>query len=88
MPSTSIPKRRTIRFTSKAAKRDRVLVSNDVDMRVLAMQWSAEGRVYRGLIWWPRRTYNRMSIGDFVNAFERLAEKDDPSLGGSITCIN
>ena len=53
-------------------------------MRLLALRWPSEGRVHHGLIWWPRRHYTRMTIGAFVNAFERLAAKDDPVQGRPI----
>ncbi len=71
----------------EAARRDRVLVSNDRDMRILAIQWSREGRAYRGLIWWPRRHYKRMSTGDFINEFGRLAGLEDPFHAGPIIHI-
>jgi hypothetical protein len=63
---------------SRAATEQRVLVSNDIDMKMLAEKSFLEGRSYRGLAWWPRSHYNVMNPGDFVAAFEELAARDDP----------
>jgi hypothetical protein len=61
----------------RAAKEGRVLVSNDRDMKTIAVAWFAEGRSFPGLVWWPRSHYAVMSPGDFVEAFEELARQDD-----------
>ena len=61
-----------------AAREGRVMVANDADMKALAESWLAVGKPFRGLVWWPRRHYDRMSEGDFVAAFEALAIRDDP----------
>jgi len=61
-----------------AARADRVMVSNDADVKAIAESWLASGQRFRGLVWWPRRHYARMSDGDFVTAFEDLAAQDDP----------
>jgi hypothetical protein len=66
-----------VHFT-RAAKEGRVLVSNDRDMKAIAVAWFAEGRSFSGLAWWPRSHYAVMSPGDFVEAFEELARQDDP----------
>jgi hypothetical protein len=44
---------------ARAAKEQRVLVSNDLDMKMLAETWFLEGRIYRGLVWWPRSHYSQ-----------------------------
>lgn len=64
-----------------AAQQSRVLVSNDIDMKLLAESWAAEGRPFPGLVWWPRRHYAILGPGDFVAAFEDLAAHDDPFAG-------
>jgi len=63
---------------ARAAQEQRALVSNDLDMKMLAETWFLEGRSYPGLVWWPRSHYNVMVPGDFVAAFEELAAEDDP----------
>jgi hypothetical protein len=63
---------------ARAAQEARVLVSNDIDMKVIAEAWVAEGRRFAGLAWFPRSHYAVMSAGDFVQAFEELAAQDDP----------
>ena len=42
---------------ARAAREKRVLVSNDIDMRMLAETWFLEGRSYPGPVWWPRSHY-------------------------------
>jgi hypothetical protein len=61
-----------------AAQEGRVLVSNDIDMKAIAVAWFVEGRSFPGLVWWPRSRYAVMSPGDFVAAFEELARQGDP----------
>ncbi len=61
-----------------AVRTNRVLVSNDVDMKLLAENWAAEGRRFPGLVWWHRRHHETMSPGDFVAALEELALQDEP----------
>jgi hypothetical protein len=63
---------------ARAAKEQRVLVSNDIDTKMLAERSFLEGRSYRGLVWWPRSHYAVMGPRDFVAAFEELAARDDP----------
>ena len=71
----------------RAAQEGRVLVSNDIDMKLLAESWAAQGKSFPGLVWWHRRTYQRMSPGDFVGAFDELAGRDDPFAGYPIVYI-
>jgi len=70
-----------------AVSAGRVLVSNDLDMRLLAESWTAEGRPFPGLVWWHRRHYDVMAPGDFVAAFEALAGQDDRFAGYPIIHI-
>jgi len=63
---------------ARAAQEERVLVSNDIDMKAIAEAWFLDGRSFPGLAWWPRSHYAVMSPGDFVTAFEELARRDDP----------
>ena len=63
---------------ARAAQEGRVLVSNDIDMKAIAVAWFVEGRSFPGLVWWPRSRYAVMSPGDFVAAFEELARQGDP----------
>jgi hypothetical protein len=61
-----------------AATAGRALVSNDLDMKLLAQVWYEQRSRFVGLVWWSRRHYEAMSAGDFVDAFEDLARQDDP----------
>jgi hypothetical protein len=62
---------------ARAVQEGRVLVSNDIDMKLLAETWVADGRRFPGLVWWRRSHYAAMSPGDIVAAFEELAAQDD-----------
>jgi hypothetical protein len=63
---------------ARAAQDGRVLVSNDRDMKAIAVAWFVEGQSFTGLVWWPREHYGRMTRGDFLEAFAALACQDDP----------
>jgi hypothetical protein len=72
---------------ARAAQEGRVLVSNDIDMKLIAETWFIERRRFPGLAWWPRSHYAVMSPGDFVAAFEELAARDEPFAGYPIVHI-
>ena len=61
-----------------AAQLDRVMLSNDRDVRRLAVAWLRQGRRSRGLIAWPQDHHARMTVADFIEQFDSLAAKDDP----------
>lgn len=63
---------------ARAAREGRILVSNDLDQLLIAAEWLAAGRPFRGLITWAKEYERRMSIGDILEAFEDLARQDDP----------
>ena len=62
----------------RAAQLDRVMVSNDRDVRRLAVKWLQAGKRFRGLIAWPQEHYARMNVREIVEQFEALAAQDDP----------
>jgi len=62
----------------RTAREDRVFLANDSDIPPLAHEWLATGRLFRGLIYWPRSHYRSMSPGDFVRVLDDLAAADDP----------
>jgi hypothetical protein len=66
-----------LRHFERAAAGNRVLVTNDRRFQAVAHAWLAEGRRFRGMICWPRSHYRHMSPGDFVRAFEEMAQQDD-----------
>jgi hypothetical protein len=59
---------------ARAAEENRVLISNDRDMEIIAVRWLREGRSFRGLILWPQEHYKRMSYGTLVAMIETLTE--------------
>ena len=61
-----------------AAEEERVLVTNDRRVETLGHAWLIEGRRFPGMVCWPRAHYERMTPGDFVEAFEELARQEDP----------
>jgi len=72
-----------------AARENRVLVSNDPDQLVIALDWIASRRPFRGLIRWEKtREGRRMPVGRFVDAFEELAGRPgDPFAGNPIVYL-
>ena len=71
-----------------AVRLGRVMVANDTDMKVLAETWAAQDRPFPGLVWWARAHYKRISPGEFVRNFERLAAQDDPFANYPIVVIS
>lgn len=63
----------TVHF-ERAANENRVLVSNDRDMEVIANRWLAQGRPFRGLILWPQEHYKLMGYAALVAKIEALSE--------------
>ena len=61
-----------------AAADSRVLVANDLDQYMIAMEWIRQGRAFPGLITWPQQVSNRHPVRAFLNAFDDLAAKDEP----------
>lgn len=61
-----------------AAEQNRVLVAYDRHQRQIALDWIAVGKPFRGYITWKQKHHERMSVGDFLEAFEALAAEDDP----------
>lgn len=55
-----------------------VLVTHDEPLQAIAYQRLVEGQPIPGLIEWPQEKYKRMTIGEIVQKFEELAEKDEP----------
>ena len=56
----------------------RVLVTNDEGLRQRARDRYTEGRPFPGVIWWPQADYSGKAPGDFLRAFEKLAQQQDP----------
>ena len=56
----------------RAAKENRVLISNDRDMEAIASRWLAQGRLFRGLILWPQEHYKRIGYGELVAKIEAI----------------
>jgi hypothetical protein len=61
-----------------AAKEGRVLVTTDEPAEAIAKQWLTDGKAFRGLVCWIQRHQSRMTVGDFIRAFEELAAQEDP----------
>lgn len=59
-----------------AAKNERVLVTCDKKIQLIADRWLEEGRSFR-MVTWKQEHYRRMSDGDFIRKFEARAEMDD-----------
>jgi hypothetical protein len=62
----------------RAVELGRVLVTNDEGQRQRASAWYRDGRAFAGVIWWPQVDYVGRMPGDFLRAFERLTQEEDP----------
>jgi len=62
----------------RAVELGRVLVTNDEGQRQRARAWYQDGRAFPGVIWWPQVDYVGKTPGDFLKAFEALAEQENP----------
>jgi hypothetical protein len=62
----------------RAAELGRVLVTNDAGQEARAQQWYEAKHSFPGLIVWRQAVYDQMSYGQLVDAFEELAQQDDP----------
>jgi hypothetical protein len=71
----------------RAAELGRVMVSNDRDVRRLAVAWLRQGRPFWGLIAWEQEHWSHMTVGDVVAQFEALSVLDDPFAGYPIVYI-
>ena len=58
----------------RAAKENRVLISNDQEMEAIANRWLAQSRPFRGLILWPQQHYEWIGYGELVAGIEALSE--------------
>ena len=63
----------------EAAKNDRVFVTCDRRIQLIANRWLEEGHAFR-MITWKQEHHRRMSEGTFIENFEELAEEDEPFL--------
>lgn len=59
-----------------AASLDRVFVSTDKDMLILAKDWLRAGRPFR-MIWWEQGGTQRILLSVVLDAFDDLATRDD-----------
>jgi Domain of unknown function (DUF5615) len=61
-----------------AAANNRVFVTNDARIQGTGESWLKNGRPFTGLIFWPRKHYQRMTDGDIIRKIEERAEMDNP----------
>ena len=60
-----------------AATENLVFVTNDDDLLAIAASWLGEKRSFR-MVYWEKKHHDQVSIGTFLDKFEKLAEEDDP----------
>lgn len=60
-----------------AVKNNLVFVTNDEDFLTLTASWLEENGSFR-MIYWEKKRHDQVSIGTFLDEFEKLAEEDDP----------
>lgn len=62
----------------KAVELDRVLLTRDVDLEVIAHRWLREWRPFPGIIFWRQEARpEQATIGQVVEAIEELAEQEN-----------
>lgn len=63
----------------KSVELNRVLLSRDVDLEIIAHRWMRAWRSFPGLIFWRQQLrQERATIGEVADAIEELARQDDP----------
>jgi hypothetical protein len=62
----------------RAAKEDRVLVSNDLDQVRIAQEWILAGRPFTGLVTWRKAQERQATPAEIADAFEALAREIEP----------
>jgi hypothetical protein len=62
---------------SHAAEQGYVMVTTDTDCLAIAKEWSAAGRRFK-LIYWHQGRHQKLRVGRFVEAFDRLAAQESP----------
>ncbi len=60
-----------------AAKENLVFVTNDEDLLASTVSWLEENRSFR-MIYWEKKHHDQVSIGTFLDRFEKLAEEHNP----------
>jgi len=63
---------------AEAARQGRVLVAHDIHQLKLALDWLEQRRSFTGFLTWPQLRQKEWSDGVIVEAFEDLAQEDDP----------
>jgi len=61
----------------ESARQNRVFVTNDKRIHRLAVSWIQTGRSFR-MVFWAKKHHDRMTIGEFLEAFEELARREKP----------
>jgi hypothetical protein len=65
-----------------AAERGYVVLSSDERALWRPRQSRERGELFPGMLCWPKRHRDRMTIGQAVEALEQIAEEDDPFVYG------
>jgi len=60
-----------------AAKKGRAMATNDKGIHRIGKEWMQEGRSFR-MIFWEKQHHRRMTVGQFIEAFEELAAQENP----------
>ena len=61
-----------------ASKAGRVLVSHDKGVWKMAAVWVRDQHAFTGLVACPQECYDRMTLGEIVEWFERRAQQEAP----------
>jgi hypothetical protein len=64
-----------------AAGEGRVFVAHDLHQSKAAKEWHRQGRPFLGFLTWPQKRHRKLSDGEMVEAFEKIAAEEDPFQG-------
>jgi hypothetical protein len=67
---------------SYASQQGYVVLSSDVRALWRSTRYWAEGQSFLGMVCWPQRHRDQMSLGDAIEALERLTLEEDPFVAG------
>jgi|GEM_PF-2533636 len=59
-----------------------VVLSSDERALWRPKKYREEGQPFRGMLCWPKRHRDQMTIGEAVEVIERIAQEDDPFVYG------
>ena len=60
----------------QAVEQNQAFVTNDKGMHRIGAEWIRKGQTFR-MVFWAKQHHDRMTIGQFIEAFEEIAAKEN-----------